>query len=196
MQLKLESFSRETIDICISMCETTCLHATECVRGCDGIACAAGNKRIDSESARRETDRPVMRKIIRFRSIGASLIRYIKKKLETSHACGWSYLFTTLRSHIHLICFLFTNLGNDWSQTWKFTLKVFHVSAHKPHRSQSHKSQRLPNKTHICFCQRWPKLNPHKTYFRVTCEVEVRDLNTSIRFHRASNELCTIKFQP
>ncbi len=49
MQLNLESFSRET----------TCLHATECARGCDVIACAAGNKRIGSESARRETDRPV-----------------------------------------------------------------------------------------------------------------------------------------
>ncbi len=29
----------------------------ECVHGCDVIACAAGNKRIGSESARHETDR-------------------------------------------------------------------------------------------------------------------------------------------
>ncbi len=41
--------------------KTTCLHATvilycECARGCDVSACAAGNKRIGSESARRETD--------------------------------------------------------------------------------------------------------------------------------------------
>ncbi len=49
MQLKLESFSLET----------TCLHTTECARGCDVIACAAGNKRIRSDSARRETDRTV-----------------------------------------------------------------------------------------------------------------------------------------
>ncbi len=35
------------------------LHETECARGCDIIACAAGNKSIGSESARRETDRPV-----------------------------------------------------------------------------------------------------------------------------------------
>ncbi len=34
-------------------------HDCECARGCDVIACAAGNKRIGSESARRETDRPV-----------------------------------------------------------------------------------------------------------------------------------------
>ncbi len=31
----------------------------ECARGCDASACAAGNKRIVSESASRETDRPV-----------------------------------------------------------------------------------------------------------------------------------------
>ncbi len=31
----------------------------ECARGCDVIAWAPGNKRIGSESARRETDRPV-----------------------------------------------------------------------------------------------------------------------------------------
>ncbi len=48
MQLKLEScwnyvFTRDC----------------ECARDCDVIACAAGNKRIGSESARRETDRPV-----------------------------------------------------------------------------------------------------------------------------------------
>ncbi len=38
----------------------------ECARGCDVSACAAGNKRIGSESARRETDHrsgPVIREI-------------------------------------------------------------------------------------------------------------------------------------
>ncbi len=49
MPLKLESFSRET----------TCLHATVSVR-CDVSACAAGKKSIDLESAKRETDRPVI----------------------------------------------------------------------------------------------------------------------------------------
>ncbi len=52
MPFKLESFS----------CEMTCILVTiycECARGCDVPACAAGNNRIGSESARRETDRPV-----------------------------------------------------------------------------------------------------------------------------------------
>ncbi len=39
MQLKLELFS----------CETMCLHATECARGCDVSACTTGNKRIGSD---------------------------------------------------------------------------------------------------------------------------------------------------
>ncbi len=55
----------------------------ECVRGCDVSACAAGNKRIGSESARRETDHrspiraghPRNQPIpIPGRSIGASLV--------------------------------------------------------------------------------------------------------------------------
>ncbi len=54
MQLKLESFSGETR--CLQSLFT---RDCECVCGCDVIACAAGNKRIGSKSARRETDRPV-----------------------------------------------------------------------------------------------------------------------------------------
>ncbi len=50
MPIKLESFSREN-NVFTRDCE--------CARGCDVSACAAGNKRIGSESARRETDRQV-----------------------------------------------------------------------------------------------------------------------------------------
>ncbi len=52
MALKLESFSREN-DMLTCDCDIYC----KCARGCDVSACAAGNKRIGSESARRETDR-------------------------------------------------------------------------------------------------------------------------------------------
>ncbi len=54
MPLKLESFSREN-DMLARDCDIYC----ECARGCDVSACDTGNKRIGSESARRETDRPV-----------------------------------------------------------------------------------------------------------------------------------------
>ncbi len=54
MPLKLESFSREN-DVLTRDCDIYC----ECARGCDVSACAAGNKKIGSESGRRETDRPV-----------------------------------------------------------------------------------------------------------------------------------------
>ncbi len=50
MPLKLESFSHETM-----LFTRDC----ECARGCDVSACAAGNKRIGSESAKHEIDRPV-----------------------------------------------------------------------------------------------------------------------------------------
>ncbi len=50
----------------------------ECVRGCDISACAAGNKRIGSKSARRKTDwlvtDPVMREIGRFRSLAGQSV--------------------------------------------------------------------------------------------------------------------------
>ncbi len=47
-----------------------------CAWLCDIIACAAGNERIGSESARRETNRsgPVMQKIIRFRSLAGQSV--------------------------------------------------------------------------------------------------------------------------
>ncbi len=77
MQLKLESFSGET----------TCLHATECARGCDVIACAAGNKRIGTESVRRETDRPVMRKIARFRSLAGQSVHLCIKYIQIENCC-------------------------------------------------------------------------------------------------------------
>ncbi len=37
----------------------TAISYCECARGCDVSACATGNNRIGSESARRETDQPV-----------------------------------------------------------------------------------------------------------------------------------------
>ncbi len=51
----------------------------ENARGCDVSACAAGNNRIGSESARGETDRPVtdpviMREIGRFRSLAGQSV--------------------------------------------------------------------------------------------------------------------------
>ncbi len=39
-----------------NMCTRDCDIYCECVRGCDVSACAAGNNRISSESARCETD--------------------------------------------------------------------------------------------------------------------------------------------
>ncbi len=72
MPLKLESFSHEN-DVLTRDCDIYC----ECACVCDVSACAAGNKRIGSELARLETDRPVndqMREIGRFRSICASLL--------------------------------------------------------------------------------------------------------------------------
>ncbi len=51
MPFKLESFSREN-DVLTRDGDIYC----ECARGCDVSACAAANKRIGSESARRETD--------------------------------------------------------------------------------------------------------------------------------------------
>ncbi len=51
----------------------------ECARGCDVIACAAGNKRIGSESARSETEH---------RPIGASLVFRLVGYSENHHeAC-------------------------------------------------------------------------------------------------------------
>ncbi len=54
MALKLESFSREN-NVLTCDCDIYC----KCAHGCDVSACAAGNKRIGSESARRETDRTI-----------------------------------------------------------------------------------------------------------------------------------------
>ncbi len=49
-----ESFAHKN-NVLTRDCDIYC----ECARGCDVSTCAAGNKRIGSESARRETDRPV-----------------------------------------------------------------------------------------------------------------------------------------
>ncbi len=66
MPLKLESFWHEN-DVITRDCDNTV-----CACGCDVSACAAGNKRICSESAKRETGR----------SIGASLINTVQVNRE------------------------------------------------------------------------------------------------------------------
>ncbi len=66
MPLKLESFSCEN-DVLTRDCDIY----RECARDCDVSACDACNKRICSESARRETDRSVMREIGQFWSLAS-----------------------------------------------------------------------------------------------------------------------------
>lgn len=132
----------------------------------------------------------------------------------TCLSCIWVIIF------VFPLFFLFTNLGNDWSQTCKFPLTVFHDFAHKPHRSQPHTTSETAKikPTYAASVKRRPKLNPHKSYLRVNLqsyqlinihhnlrsarcrrwnrEAEIRGRKMSIHFHKASTELCTMKFQP
>ncbi len=73
----------------------------ECARGCDVTTCAAGNKRIGSQSERCKTDRPITDPVKnkRFKFFGYQLI------LDKSISANTQYLIVMLISPIFYIHF-------------------------------------------------------------------------------------------